>query len=296
MIKATLTSALALSIGSLAQLGYACSPSPDVQLSKLDVAFADVIFEGSVKEVNKNQIVFDVGHVLRGELPDKTITVSLALGFAYGPPKSVDDFISKYGDYTRVALTTPEQVKTFCQDRKPVANARHFSRPCDYDLIGLQLYDALEMPYILKNNCGPPYLFSVEKYEKSKNYEKNVKIFEQKITDIEGREFKVSHRDLYKNIVGNVGPLPWNRNYGQNFENTAVELYQKDPNILNLDFTSATALDRLYVLQGKNPIQRNTPREKQKWSDEDRIIHYLKQMKVIMEKDPNFAERLKEEN
>jgi len=152
------------------------------------------------------------------------------------------------------------------------------------------------MPYILKNNCGPPYLFSVEKYEKSKNYEKNVKILEQKITDIEGLKLKIDYRDLYKNIVGGVGPLPWNRNYGQNFENTAVELYKKDPNILNLDFTSDTALDWLYVLQGKNPIQGNTPSEKQKRSDEDRIIHYLKQMKVIIEKDPNFAERLKEED
>jgi len=297
MSKAVLTSALFLSGLSLAQNSHACMRVE--HMNKLDVAFAGVIFEGHIKEKNGSQLVFDIDRVVRGDLPGQSVTVGLTHNFAYTAPKSIDDFVKKYGSYVRVAVTTPKQVETFCRERKPLANGKRTIRDCDYQLHSLQESSATEIPIIVKSSCAAPYIIPVDYYEKSRNYEKNLEIYERKLAELRETENPniierwESEKALHKDIIGDVRPLPWT--YGQNNKNNAVDLYRKDPNIINWDLSSETVVENLYALKEGNQNKWNSENEGTKSRFEKYIIHYLKQIKIVLEKDPNFANRLMEE-
>jgi len=291
MKKLLTTAAIAFGALSWSHSSHACSGSQP--LSKLDVAFAGVIFEGSIREVNDYQFVLDVNDVIRGELAESRITVRFPFGYAYGPPKTVDDFIDKYGDYTRVALIMPEHVETFCPKGRLRSNGNPAIRFCDYYPIGLQLPKLDGIPNILKNNCGAPYLFSVESYEKSRNYENNLENFERRLADVKGREFESNPRELYESIVGDAGPLPWR--HGNESENIAADLYLKNPDILNEDLSTESAKNKIQTLLGDGPKHWEKSSEEYKSRYIDRLASILQQMKVILEKDPNFADRLIEE-
>jgi hypothetical protein len=283
--KHLLTAAMTIGLLSWAQGSAACTGGTR-PLSKMDVALAGVIFEGTIREVKDYQLVFDVAHVVRGDLPETRITVTFPRGVGFGPPKSVEGFIRDYGDYTRVALTTPQQSELFCEAEQV----------CGVRLSGVFFPPRDDLPYVLRNICGSPYFFDVEQYEKSLNYEDNLARFKQSVADLEGREFRVSQhvsqRDLYERIVGNAGGLPWRSD--RQTENLAANLYLQYPDVLNIDFASENALDEIETLIGDGPKYWAARTAKQKRRYVRSIAHNLKRIKLILEKDPEFALRLRE--
>ena len=186
-------------------------------LSKTDVAFADVIFEGRIQDVNSGEYVFDVIKVIKGNLSQEQVLVGLIDGVAYAPPKSKEEFISRYGDLSRIALTTPEQIKNFCGMKKIRSVTFREGAPvvtyidalkCDSPLLRPNYSRAKEIPFIVRRPCGQPYIFSVENYSKMENYRKNHKKFEYLIENtLAGVTY--DRRELYQVITGGTGPLPW---------------------------------------------------------------------------------------
>jgi hypothetical protein len=200
---------------SLSQAAFGCTMFKP--LSKTDVAFADVIFEGRIQDVNSGEYVFDVTRVVKGNLSQAQVLVGLIDGVAYAPPKSKEEFISRYGDLTRIALTTPEQIKNFCNMQK--SRSVKFrdgaqvvtyvdALKCDNSLLRPNYPRAKEIPFIVRQPCGQPYIFSVENYSKMENYPENVRMFEHIIENTPSTA-TYNRRELYEVITGGVGPLPW---------------------------------------------------------------------------------------
>jgi len=104
----------------LSSVNFAHACHGNRPLTKADVAFADIIFEGRIQNVSSGEYVFDVVKVIKGNLSQEQVLVGLTDGVAYSLPKSTEEFISRYGDFTRIALTTPEQIKNFCSMQKHV--------------------------------------------------------------------------------------------------------------------------------------------------------------------------------
>ena len=206
---------LALFWLSSAQTASACSTVKS--LSKADVAFADVIFEGRIQDVNSGEYVFEVVNVIKGNLSQEQVRVGLMDGVAYSPPKSKEEFVSRYGDFTRIALTTPEQIENFCRMKKIRSvtvrdGAYVVTYPeklrCDNFLLKPHYPRTTEMPFIVRHTCGRPYIFSVETYSKMENYQENVKMFEYIIENTPATA-TYSRRELYEVMTGRVGPLRW---------------------------------------------------------------------------------------
>jgi len=200
---------------SVAQAASACQGTK--QLSKADVAFADIIFEGHIHDVNSGEYVFDVVKVIKGNLSQKQVLVGLTGGFGYSSPKSKEDFISRYGDFTRIALTTPEQIKNFCSIRKIRSvtfrdGAQVVSYidalKCDNSLLRPNYPRAKDIPFIVRRTCGQPYIFSVENYSNMENYRENYKKFEYLIENTLV-DATYDRRELYQVITGGTGALPW---------------------------------------------------------------------------------------
>ena len=208
---------LALCWLSNAQSASACSIFK--QLSKSDVAFADIIFEGHIQSVDSGDYVFDVAKVIKGNLSQKQIRVGLTDGVAYSPPKSKEEFASRYGDFTRIALTTPGQIEKFCGIKKVRSVTIRDGAPlvtyvdrlkCDNSILRPEYPRATEIPFIVRRTCGRPYIFSVENYSKMENYRENYKKFEYLIENTLAAA-TYDRDELYKVITGGVGPLPWER-------------------------------------------------------------------------------------
>jgi len=139
-------------------------------------------------------------------------------GVAYSGPKTVTEFIDRYGLYTRIALTTPEQIQRSCHrlEKKWVTYfngkehvTEHKLTPiCENTLLPHPQYSprVKEIPFILRRICGSPFIFEVDKYTKMENYEENFKKFKRIADDPQSRK-NMNLGNLYKEMVG--GPLPW---------------------------------------------------------------------------------------
>lgn len=202
---------------SLSQTALGCLG--ERPLSKEDVAFADVIFEGRIQDVKSGEYVFGVTRVVKGNLSQAQVLVGLIDGVAYVPPKSKEEFVSRYGDLTRIALTTPEQIKNFCNMKKIRSVTFREGAPvvtyidamkCDNSLLIPNYPRAKEIPFIMRRTCGQPYIFSVENYSNMENYKENFKKYEYLIENTLV-DATYDRGELYQVITGGGGPLPWER-------------------------------------------------------------------------------------
>lgn len=206
---------LALIWLSSAQTASACSIFGS--LSKADVAFADVIFEGRIQDVSSGEFIFEVVNVIKGNLSQEQVLVGLMDGVAYSPPKSKEEFVSRYGDFTRIALTTPEQIENFCgmkkirsvtsRDGAEVVTYPEVLR-CESSLLRPKYPRTTEIPFIMRRTCSRPYIFSVGKYSKMENYKENVRKFDYLIENTLATA-TYDRGELFEVMTGGVGPLPW---------------------------------------------------------------------------------------
>lgn len=205
----------------------------NMPLTETDIAFPEIIFEGRLQKVetpnsdgvfDATEYVFDVTRLVKGNLPQQQITIGLTDDAAYSAPKSIGAFAELYGDHARIAITTPEQIKTYCSAVKNKRVTYHNgerlvteSKPvpyCETPLLTLDYPRAKEIPFVLRPSCAAPYIFAVEAYEKRRNYEANLKLYEERLRDLEssGAPSAPNARlDLFNEITGGFGPLPWAR-------------------------------------------------------------------------------------
>ena len=225
---------LALSVPMMAE---ACPTTK--QWAERDIAFADVIFEGSiadVKEIPSNKIAnrlgyfeftFDIHKVVRGELQQDQIVVGWIGGRSRNSPELTLEFLIKeFGETTRVAISTPQLANKFCELKPRLGNfydedkgayvSGERMRPfCNAPVSSLAPAFEENIPFVLSNSyvCGYSYFFPVQKYEDMQNYVKNIRTYEQaRETLLEQplpRPEKFTElRELRRKIVPQ-GPLPW---------------------------------------------------------------------------------------
>lgn len=284
------------------QIAEACQGNSP--LTKIDVAFAEVIFEGRIRDVQadlkgwSSELTFDVDEVVRGELPQKQVTVFLNGGFAYTAPKTLNEFVERYGKNTRVALTTPQQTETFCRYRmvSSVSGTGERSEKslyrCDYPLLSLS-QKAKEKPFVIRRTCGSPYLFDVAVYEKARNYDANVKRYES-------QPQAARNAKLWKEMVGG-GRLPWEYVHFGHSETVAIELYRNYGYLFTATLSEDDAAQNMLLEKGVELIKddktfypRSPTRKKAIEIFKRRLRQALLQISSIVEKDPDFGNRLLE--
>jgi len=233
---------------------------------------------------------------VRGHLPQQQVTVVLQGGFAYAAPKSIDEFVKRYGDETRIALTTPQQVEKLCRIKMissisgSVRSMKPFYR-CDYSLLSISP-KAKDTRFVLRRTCGEPYLFKVETYEKMINYDRNVEKFKS-------QPHQLQNHTSFQKITGGAGHLPWEYSHRGHLQKVIIELYRDNRNL----FTSrlkddVAALDSL-VSQGVEIIKidktfypKSFSREKDIKFFEENLRREILKIATVIEKDPSFGERL----
>jgi len=286
---------------SATQLANACRANN--LLTKMDVAFAGAIFEGHIWEVQpdskgrSSELLFDVLNVVRGDLPEKQIAVFLTGGSAYSAPQSREEFIKHYGEKTRIALTTPKQVEMFCRNEivSSVTGAgvrsEKFLYKCDYPILN-RSPKAKDIPVVLRRWCGAPYLFKVNSYEKMRNYNANVEKFNQQPHNLQTAEF-------FKEITGGVGPLPWNYFHPRYSQNIAIELYRDYGYLFTSRLKEDDDAQDILLSRGIDMIKAdktyfsNSPQRKKHLESFRKTLKYeVLQVATIVERDPEFGERL----
>jgi hypothetical protein len=292
--------ALLLYCLAIAQPANACGSN--IPLNKMDVAFAEVIIEGHIREVHPDasdktsKLLFDVHNVIRGNVPQKQMTVIFQGGFAFSAPKSVEDFVRRYGHITRVAMTTPQQVEKLCKTQMvssvnglgDVTEIPLYS--CDYSLLSLHP-KAKDVPFVLRRVCGEPYIFDAKVYDKMENYEVNLETFKSL-----PRNAQTS--DSYKEIVGG-GALPWAYSQRVSIQSVAIELYREytylftsnlneNEGIRGVLLSRGLAITKAYEKYYASLIQDE---ENQEYFNKS-LWHHILQISSVIEKDPSFGERL----
>lgn len=286
------------------QFAMACHG--DIPLTKIDVAFAEVIFEGRIRDVlpyikgRSSELTFDVDDVVRGDLPEERVTVVLQGGSAYAAPKTLDEFVARYGENTRIALTTPQQTETFCRNIMGSSvsglgeiTKRSFYR-CDYPLLSLS-QKAKEKPFVIRRTCGTPYLFDVAVYEKAINFDANKKRFES-------QPQAARTAKLWKEMVGG-GRLPWAYAHSGHSQTVAIELYRNYGYLFTAALREDDAAQNMLLEKGVELIRddktfypQSPTREKDIEYFKGRLQQVLLQISSVVEKDPDFGNRLLEDD
>jgi len=134
-------------------------------------------------------LTFNVKNLIQGEFDQETIVIRWNLDFTLLAQMSIEDFTKQYGDLTRVAVMTPQLADKFCefkQEARRVSNEEkglYISETrmiidCTSSSYVMRLAKENQIPYVLDRSCASPYIFSVEDYEKQRDYEKNLEQFE----------------------------------------------------------------------------------------------------------------------
>lgn len=185
------------------QLAEACMVT--TEWSQQDIAFADVIFEGSLTDVQAVTadeaavgrdffiFTFDVKNVVRGELLQDEILVGwMQGGHAKKPELTVETLRENIGDLTRVAISTPQFANLFCERKLVHGSSSNkttgeviFGKSrqlvCDSRVASLKPAFRENIPFVLSNGyvCGRSYFFPVQRYEDMQNYEKNYAAYKE---------------------------------------------------------------------------------------------------------------------
>lgn len=152
-------------------------------LTKSDVAFAEVMFEGEIAEykaqtyvnphtkrtqVRSVELVFNVENVLRGKLDQKTVSARWIHG-TFGYPLDQGEFVERYGQKLRVALMMPTQAEKHC--KRVLKFEKHtglliaipsYGR-CSAQFAGFGYVSGLDYkPMVLNGPCSGPYMINLD--------------------------------------------------------------------------------------------------------------------------------------
>ncbi len=330
-MKFVLTALGAVSFALLTpQMAEACRVSK--QLTQLDIAFSDVIFEGNLTDVNQVsaenaahgrdyfQFTFDVIDVVRGKLDQDKIVVGWMLGGHRHSTELSLEYLKKYiGETTRVAISTPELAGNFCEidprnynfydeNEGQRVNVERMELVCDYTVDSLEPALKNKIPFVLSNDyiCGNSYLFPVQMYENMRNYEENNEAYKEALekarkemrTTKEGREAYITLRQQHMEMVPE-GPLMWKVPY-TNATNSAVDLLRHHKILFTAALKDDLALQNSAVDLGISITRyQNGPRTASFDRDEISLKKFREDLRRemmrlldYMEKDPNFRNRL----
>ena len=309
------------------QLAEACRGTK--QWNQQDIGFADVIFEGSLTNVEEVpsakaagrrsflKFTFDVHDVVRGELEKDEIVV----GWMYPNYRDLSDYNpdtlkKSIGETTRVAISTPQLADLFCElklrNRKSYdkeADKMVYSESlqpiCDYTVDSIKPAFIENIPFVLSNGyiCGRSYFFPVKTYEDMRNHEKNYEVYKALRDEMratrEGRMASFEKRaTLYRELVPQ-GPLPWKTD-SRTSRSLAVHLVRYHDVFFTSDLNANESWQESFVDFGV-AIARDESRSRVTWFDRDEatLLRFRENLKReilrlldYMEKDPDYRNRL----
>lgn len=295
------------------------------QLTQLDIAFADVIFEGSLKGVElvrRDQsedgpsffkFTFDVDEVVRGEFHQAEIVVGWTTAHYNDTWElSFEDFKASFGERTRVAISTPELSGVFCEARPITQNvydegkksvvSGYLRQPvCGVAVDSIELAARVNIPFVLSNDnvCGSSYIFPAQMYEDMRNFQENYQAYQEvravdRIKRVRGRDYS----ELYQEMVPESS-LPWEYD-APTASVLAINLVRAHPWFfippLRTNTTHQEVLLDLGIAMGKYKSGLRAA-----WfdRDEDELMKFREDLKEEMlrlvdyiEKDSNFRTRL----
>ena len=292
------------------QLAEACFSNPP--LSRQVVAFADVIFEGSIKSISPKpsyiELTFDVQNTVRGDLPHNEVVIGWKDNFYFGGRDIlISNFIQAFGETTRVAISTPQLASRFCEFKKGFGSVRDKNtgetvtqevvRPvCNSPATSLISVTREKLAFVLSNGerCGSSYLYSVQRYEKMRDYHKNLAAFEKAI---EGRT--TSKRELFLDLVGKPEALPWTE-FSPRVESIVSTLFREHSGFFIPELKTNAAWQASLIDFGVAMVSEESPVYKVKFrNDEASLMAYRESLRTeilklldYMEKDPEFRTRL----
>ena len=298
-----ITTSLLCLFGSV-QSAHGCSVfSP---LSKMDVAFADLIIEAKIIDVWDEKYVFEVIDVVRGDYHKESIELRILKSSVYLPPKTVEEFVEKYDRRVRLGIMTDTLSEKVC--------SRNTDFPPRVMCFDYQKGESRKMRqlHILNKHCGSPYIFPIDQFEASRDFAKKYKQFEDQLISEQADHERAS--EIYNNILDDVGPLPWHlprwhRDYYSYIENQAVdffhnnnrwftegtETFESDKDLLRflgVDFTATNTIPKsiggFSITQSYNHPSEYSARKIELLASKARII------KKNIKTDPEYADRLLE--
>jgi len=290
------------------------------QWTEQDIAFADVIFEGSltdVEQVPRDESVgrsaffkftFDVNEVVRGELQQDEIVIGWISGnYSETLPLSLENLKNSIGETTRVGISTPHLANLYCELKVRDGDVydERMQPVCDYTVDSLKPALRENIPFVLSNGyiCGRSYLFPVQIYEDMRNHEKNVEAYKE-VREAARATYRgtgkrgLDNGELYREMVPQ-GPLPW-KYKPTAARNLAVDLVRAHPWFFTPKLRTNTDLQDILLDLGV-AIGRYKNGWGVAWFDRDETaqVKFREDLKKEMlrllghmEKDPDFRTRL----
>lgn len=251
-------------------------------LTKKDVAFAEVMFEGEISEIKQEtnvELVFKVDKVLRGDLVDDEISAVWFHG-TFGYPKDIDEFVDRYGQKLRVALIMPSQAQKHCKlvvqvkRHKGIFIAIPSHGRCSADYAGFGYVSGLDyQPLVLNGPCSGPYMIDLEK-ENTPNFD--TPRFNNRLQILTSGEvlFRIAQR--YSELLD-----------VQKFEDTD---YQKQLIALGYSIVDEIEAD----MRANGRFFESEPAEIDKFSEmyEPLIIYGMREFAILFEEDPGYRDRI----
>ena len=189
------------------QSAYACPLSDP--LNKIDLAFADLVFERTVIDVRENIYVFEIKKIIEGRYSEKNIEVEIVdYRILYRPPKTIAEFVKRLGPEVRVGVSTKRSDEKFCEvNSSDVKGAEQKCNANDKDAAPID-----KMPVVVSRVCSSAFILPAGILGKPREYAEKYKKFEDKL--IKERPDEERAFALYDKIVGDFPPLiPYTSRY-----------------------------------------------------------------------------------
>jgi len=280
--------------------------------SQQDIAFADVIFEGRLTDISSKdrfvELTFDVHDVVRGELPEGQVVIGWKDWYYTGDiDLSFEEKAYIFGETTRVAISTPEVAKRFCEWEMVQGNIRDDETGeivtkespqsvCESTAVSLVSVSRENLPFVLSNGrrCGSTYFYPVARYEKMRNYEENLQAFRKLIAD----GIRPS-REVYLEMLGPVESLPWKAR-NTSTDNLAAQLLREHGGFFKSSLRTNAAWQASLLDSGVTMARESLDGYESGFDDDEasRLKFRESLRKEILklldyiEKDPNYRDRL----
>lgn len=310
-MKPVFSTLIAASLALLTpQIAAACQGISE--FTRQGVAFADVIFEGSLKEISPKssylELTFDVHDAKRGTLSQDEVVI----GWRPAPYPaawdiSLEEFTHAFGEVTRVAISTPQLADKFCKLEKRSGSfrdeetgevvTRDALRPvCDSAPRSLVSVAKENVPFVLSHgHCGSTYMYPVQTYENMRDYDENVAAFERAVDS-----GLAPNREIFRDKIES-GSLPWAwTEHSSRSDAIAGTLFREQtgfftPSLRTNAAWQASLLDLGEVMARERSASLSATFD----SDEGALSKFRETLKRqiiklldFIEKDPNFRNRL----
>ena len=297
---------LAITTSLLCLFGYvqstfACQSTRP--LTKMDVAFADLIIEAKIEGIKKNNYTFEVLDVVSGEFSKNSLEAMIFGGSNFRPSETVAEFLDRYELYVRVAIVTPNVSSKFCSRERREANRMWVS--CLNPVLNNVAYN--QKPEILSASCWGAYIYPIESYNQSRDYPDKSRLYSQRIVELQDRRWTTSALfQLQDEIIGDSKPLPWHL-YPDDPENKVAvlvrqnldwftegeEVFNSDKELLEflgMDLTIRTDRSESGLLSDEvryaSKVRENNRRKIES------LARVVRRVKDYIKIDPEYADRL----